>query len=362
MRRSVISPQRPRGRRVWRLGRDLSRPRYNRIKNTATLIAAILLSLFATAQAQNQKVSILIDLDPNSAAQTVIVESVTADHRGMLYTADRVSGNIWRIDPKNPTRVVVGRVAEREIDGKKIRADVSGVTFNTAGDLYLTAGGFKEVLRIRSKELNPDKPGIAQTFATQTENANGIAFDKAGRLYVSGGRNGRIYRTGPEGGKADVVVQIPPHVRTLPDGKTEQALTANGLVFDRTGTTLYIADTARGAIWKVAIASDGTASPPQSVVQSALLEGADGPDFDRHGNLWVAANERNAVVVVTPEGRVYDALKNDSKGPLEFPTCVVIVGNTVYVSNFDTPRRDNLAADGKTSLDGIGASIVKIEP
>ena len=330
------------------------------MRKLAVTIYVLLLAL--PALAQSIKTSVLIDLDPNSAAQTVIVESLTADNKGMLYTADRVSGNVWRIDPKNPRLVVVGRVAEREIDGQKVRADVSGIAFNSASDLYLTAGGFKEVLRIRGKELNLEKPGVAQTFATETENANGIAFDKAGRLYVSGGRNGKIYRTGPEGGKADVVIQIAPHVRTLPDGKTQQSLTANGMVFDSAGTTLYIADTARGAIWKSTIESNGKVGPPQSVVQSPLLEGADGPDFDRQGNLWVAANERNAVVVVTPEGRVYDAVKNDSKGPLEFPTCVVIVGNTVYVSNFDTPRRDNLAADGKTSLDGIGASIVKIEP
>jgi hypothetical protein len=46
----------------------------------------------------------------------------------------------------------------------------------------------------------------------------------------------------------------------------------------------------------------------------------------------------------------------------EFPTSVVFVDEVAYVDNFDTPRRDNLAADGKTSLDGIGASIVTIEP
>lgn len=37
------------------------------------------------------------------------------------------------------------------------------------------------------------------------------------------------------------------------------------------------------------------------------------------------------------------------------------IGGAAYVSNFDTARRDNLAADGKTSIDGIGASIIKIE-
>jgi sugar lactone lactonase YvrE len=322
----------------------------------------LLIALLAADVARAAKASVLIDLDPNSDAQTVIVESIAADPRGMLYACDRVSGNVWRIDPKNPKLVVVGKVQERDIGGKKVRANVSGIVFNQAGDLYLTAGGFNEVLRIRGRNLDVDEPGIAQTFAIETEGANGIAFDRNGNLYVSGGRNGRIYRTGPEGGRAEVVAQIAPHTRTLPDGKTEQALTANGMVFDKQGSTLYIADTARGALWKLAVGSDGKAGQPALMTQSALLEGADGPDFDPQGNLWVAANERNAVVLVQPDGRAFDVQKNGSKGPLEFPTSVVFVGATAYISNFDTPRRDNLAADGKTSIDGIGASIVKIEP
>ena len=322
----------------------------------------LFLSLLSAIPARAVRVSVLIDFDPNSAAQTVIVESIAADPRGMLYACDRVTGNVWRIDPKNPKLIVVGRVQERDIGGKKVRADVSGIIFNQAGDLYLTAGGFKEVLRIRGRNLDPDEPGIAQTFASDTEGANGIAFDRNGNLYVTGGRNGRIYRTGPEGGRAEILAQVPLHTRVLPDGKTEQAIPANGIIFDRQGTTLYIADTARGAIWKLAIGADGRAGQPTLLTQSVLLEGADGPAFDPQGNLWVAANERNAVVLVQPDGKVYDVHKNDSKGPLEFPTAVVFIGATAYVSNFDTPRRDNLAADGKTSLDGIGASIVKIEP
>jgi sugar lactone lactonase YvrE len=324
-------------------------------------IPMIVLALsLAGVNAHAYKASVLVDLDPKSAEQTVIVESIAVDHKDMLYACDRVSGNVWRIDPKNPKLVVVGRVQDREIGGKKVQANVSGIVFNAAGDLYLTAGGFSEVLRIRGRDLDPDEPGIAQTFATQTEGANGIAFDKNGNMYATGGRNGRIYRTGPEGGKAQVFAQIPLHTRVLPDKKTEQAITANGIVFDKQGT-LYIADTARGAIWKLAINANGMAGQPALMTQSALLEGADGPAFDPQGNLWVAANERNAVVLVQPDGKVFDIQKNDSKGPLEFPTAVVFVGATAYVSNFDTPRRDNLAADGKTSIDGIGASIIKIE-
>jgi sugar lactone lactonase YvrE len=258
--------------------------------------------------------------------------------------------------------VIVGRVETREVDGKPVRADSSGLIFNEGGDLYLTSGGFREILRIKKSDLNPENPGIAETFATGTEGANGIAFDKKGNLYVSGGRNGKIYRIGSAGGAAEDWAQIELHTRTLADGKTQQAIPANGLVFDSQGTVLYIADTARGAIWKLAIGADGKPGKPSLMAQSALLEGADGPAFDPKGNLWVAANERNAIVEVTPDGKVRDLIKNDSKGPLEFPTAAIFVGNTAYVSNFDTARRDNLAADGKTSLDGIGASIIQITP
>ena len=321
-----------------------------------------LLWISNAARAQSPKASVLVDLDPNSSAQTVIVESVASDQQGLLYVCDRVTGNVLRVDPKSPKPVVVGRIETRQVDGKSVRADSSGLIFSEQGDLYLTSGAFREIVRIKKADLNPQKPGVAETFATGTEGANGIAFDKRGNLYVSGGRNGKIYRIGPAGGAAEDWAHIELHTRTLPDGKTQQALPANGLVFDAQGMVLYVADTARGAIWKVAIGSDGKARKPNLMAQSPLLEGADGPAFDPKGNFWVAANERNAIVEVTPEGKVKDLLKNNSKGPLEFPTPVIFVGNTAYVSNFDTARRDNLAADGKTSLDGIGASIIQITP
>jgi hypothetical protein len=55
--------------------------------------------------------------------------------------------------------------------------------------------------------------------------------------------------------------------------------------------------------------------------------------------------------------------KNDSKGPLEFPIAIVLVGNAGCVSNNNyRPRRDIPAADDKTSLEGIGASIAQITP
>ena len=210
-------------------------------------------------QARSPNPSILVDLDPASGDRTVIVESITADRNGMLYLPDRVTGNILRVDPKSPKPIVVGRIEAREIKGKKVNADPSGIAFNAQGDLFVAVGPFAEVVRIRASEVNQGKPGVAQTFATGTSGANGLAFD-------------------------------------------------------------------------------------------------------RLGNLWVTANERNALITVTPEGTVREVAKNGSQGPLEFPAALVFVGDAAYIANFDTPRRDNMDANGKTALDGTGASIARITP
>src|SRR5512132_3729524 len=217
---------------------------------------AFALSGCATTRVGDPTVSILIDLDPASTDRTLIVESITADRNGLLYLPDRVSGNILRVDPKSPTPVVVGRIEAREIQGKKVNADASGVAFDAHGDLFIAVGPFREVMRIRGAELDPAKPGVAKTFATGTPGANGIAFDRQGNLFISGGASGIVYRVGPNGGVAEAAAQIDKYVRTLPDGKTQQQTVANGVELDANGV-LYVADSARGAIWKVMIGPDG---------------------------------------------------------------------------------------------------------
>ena len=174
------------------------------------LIAALTLFLgaCATVQSRSLAVSILVDLDPASADRTVIVESITADREGRLYLPDRVTGNILRVDPKAPKPVAVGRIEAREITGKKVNADGAGIAFNQQGDLFVAAGPFSEVVRVRGSDLNPAKPGVAQTFATGTAGANGIAFDRQGNLFISGGASGIVYRVGPNGGVAQALTRL----------------------------------------------------------------------------------------------------------------------------------------------------------
>src|SRR4029450_3074314 len=185
-------------------------------------LIAIFLGACATMQQRSPAVSILVDLDPASVDRTVIVESITADKEGHLYMPDRVTGNILRVDPKSPKPVVVGRIEVREIKGKKVNADGGGIAFNQQGGLFIASAPFAEVVRIRAADLNAAKPGTAQTFATGTEGANGIVFDRQSNLFVSGGASGRVYRVGPGGGPAETALQIEPHTRTPRAGKTRQ--------------------------------------------------------------------------------------------------------------------------------------------
>jgi sugar lactone lactonase YvrE len=150
--------------------------------------------------------------------------------------------------------------------------------------------------------------------------------------------------------------------RTLPPG-TAQPLVANGVAFTHDGS-LIVADTARGALWRVDLDRDGNVLSPTGCdttfpadtlclddiwVQHPYLEGADGIALDRAGNVWTAANERNALVVVSEHGEVTEAFRNPpdtatslrNGGPLEFPTSPLVLGHTLCVTSSDGNRRDN---------------------
>src|SRR5205823_8137732 len=133
----------------------------------------------------------------------------------------------------------------------------------------------------------------------------------------------------PAGGAATELFRIPPPANSVGVGRVNstlqpplaanpQNIVANGLAFTK-DRSLLIADTARGALWQVDLAKDGSVETPTGcdptyttntlcidalVVENPLLEGADGIALDKSGKVWVDANERNAIVVVDEHGRV----------------------------------------------------------
>jgi sugar lactone lactonase YvrE len=320
-------------------------------------------------------------------ATPLAIEGLTTDGTS-LYTTGR-GGNVcpvWQINIAMPALVVVGNI--------NATCSPSGLAFDKAGELFIADGD-----RIYALTPSSSSPPAARVFASGVPGTNGIAFDRDGNAWTGDGTTGqgRIWKITPSG-QVTEVFRVPPlaseanlaegvggigrDVRTLPPGSVSvtassrnatetagsQPLVANGVAFDRRGD-VFIADTARGAIWKVELDGRGevksrTGCDPSYTsntlcldsvfVAHPMLEGVDGIVFDEAGNLWCDANERQAIVVVTEGRKVVEVFRNSpspatglrNAGPLETPTSPVVVGRMVCTANSDGNRRDNFPNTG----------------
>jgi sugar lactone lactonase YvrE len=327
------------------------------------------------------------------------IEGLVADDDGNLYAGGRGGSPtcpIWRVPAAGGAVAVVGTLPAP--------CSPAGLAFDHHGELFITDGADK-IYRLR-----PDSaaPPAGELFASGAAGANGIAFDRAGNLWATDGvtGQGRVYRIGRDGtvtvafripplanlvnavappGGAPGVVQggvgrdpraLPPgsitateSTRTAADTLGSVSLVANGIAFSASGRSMFVADTARGAIWRVELDPRGnlasqvgcdTTFTPDTLcldnvfVQHPALEGLDGIALDKLGNIWGTANERNAVVVVTLLGRVHEVFRNApdpvtrlrNNGPLEFPTSPFLTGHTLCVTQSDGARRDNFPNSG----------------
>jgi sugar lactone lactonase YvrE len=339
----------------------------------------------------------------------LVIEGLTGDDAGNLYAPGRQAGNgvncpIWRVNVAVPSLVVVGFIPAPSAGAQ---CSPSGLTFNDAGALFVSEGD-----KIYTFTPNASSPPIASVFASGVPGTNGVAFDRRGNLWTGDGTvgQGRVWKISPTGVVTEAfrvqpmsnevnlvagVGGVGRDVRTLPPGTItvtptsrnaantagSQPLVANGLQFNRKGD-LFIADTARGAIWKVRFDRHGnlesrvgcdttftanTLCLDNVSVTHSYLEGADGIFLDKAGNIWVDANERNAVVVVTERGKVVELFRNSpdsttllrNTGPLEFPTSPFLIDGRICTSNSDGNRRDNSPSTAG-EIGGVGQPRGKI--
>ena len=355
---------------------------------------------------------------PNSTFTTLIttpraLEGLTGDNHRNLYSGG--SGvppcPIWQINLNKPALIPVGVVVPATGN-----CGFSGIAFNEIGDLFVADGAAGNIYTLKP---NANTPPTATVFVSGAPGANGIAFDKKGNLWASDGTTGRgrvwkisgpgancsstaaatnceeVFRIQPMSNEVNLdasgvggvgrdirdlapgTITVTPTTRNAANQLGSQPIVANGLAFNKKGD-LFNIDTARGALWKMEFDRDGNLKSPigcdstftantlclsNVVVAHPILEGGDGIALDRAGNIWVAANERNAVAVVTKDGKVIEVFRNPVNLPqpvslgvglrnagdqsvgnnriLEFPTSPFITGRVLCISQSDGDRRDN---------------------
>jgi len=263
------------------------------------------------------------------------IEGLTGDELGNLYTTGRAAPPercpVWQIGP-NGGLIVVGTIGNAAPG-----CNPSGIRRDRDGNFFIADANQGGVIwKLRAADMNPAAP-----FATGVPGTNGLAFDRRGNVWTGDGTTGqgRVWRVSPDGKTVTEMFRIQPmrnsaalggtvagdgvgrQVRSFPPGTLlntlgGQDLVANGVDFDRNGD-LIVADTARGALWRIRFDGRGNVTSRMGcdasftadtlclenvLVAHPLLEGTDGIFIDRAGNIWNAANERNAIVVVRHEG------------------------------------------------------------
>lgn len=136
------------------------------------------------------------------------------------------------------------------------------------------------------------------------------------------------------------------------DGPVTARLAADGFHFtnevriDAQRRHVYVAETAIGAVTRLALRSDGRLGAPEPFGPRPLFPGArvDGIVFDADGNLWVTEITRNAIIVIRPDGSAHTVFEDPAAAVLQVPTSITFTGPDRRTALVGSLKADRLAS------------------
>lgn len=261
------------------------------------------------------------------AEYDVLLEGPAWDGSGLLFT-EIVADNIRRYDPET------GRCDVWRANTNR----ANGLMFDREGRLYACEGGGRRMVRYDGDETTE----LASTFEGRRLNSpNDLAIDAEGRVWFTDPRYGN--RDGLELDHESVY-----RLDTADDGTwqisrmTFDMIRPNGLLISPDQSTLYVAETPTDGdggceLLAYAILADGTLGPKRVLHSFHPHRGIDGMCLDRDGNIvatagWRASGPGPMIAVFSPEG---DLLETHPL-PVDYPTNCTFGGpdlTTLYVTS-----------------------------
>jgi sugar lactone lactonase YvrE len=167
---------------------------------------------------------------------------------------------------------------------------------------------------------------------------NDLTFDHDGNVYVSDSFQGIVWKRDPHAASTVASAWVD---SALLRTQGVPPFGANGLRFAPRETALYVANTGDDTIVEIPVSgsASGLVAGTPSVFTNGV-NGADGLLVDEDGNLWVAANQADEIVVLDPSGKVVAKL-GDFAGDLRdgapvgllFPASLRFLDGDLLVTN-----------------------------
>ncbi len=228
-----------------------------------------------------------------------------------------------------------------------------GVRQSPAGDLYVADCQFMDETpnnsRLLCVHVEDGTPGKIEVVANGLNIANGVAIH-AGFVYVTDSARGTtdggavlsaVYRFRLDERNVQVRAdgEDPHLVATLKTVCEEIQVGADGIDFDEHGN-LYVANCGDAVIEKLELNAAGTVTRQEVLTPQGQMKSADGIFYDRPTQrIYVADILANAIRAVTLDGRVetiaQDKDNDGSAGQLDGPSEAVVRDGELIAANFD---------------------------
>jgi sugar lactone lactonase YvrE len=315
---------------------------------------------------------------PGATARFNAPDGVAVDAAGNVYVADTDNHRLRKITPTGSVSTLAGDAAHAT-DGQGAFGRFNspkGVAVDAAGNLYVADRGNHLIRKVTPAGLVSTLAGSISGFADGTvvaapfRDAEGVAVDAAGNLYVADTDQHRVRKVTPGG----VITTLAGGVSGgFSDGQGADARFQNphGMAVDASGNT-YVADWNNHRIRKITpagvastLAGDGTAGFVDGPGATARFNGPQGVALDGVGNVYVADGGNQRIRTITPAGVVATLAGSGAAGFADGPGAAAQFSNPLglaldgvgndYVSDAGNHRIRKVRPTGEvTSLAGDG--------